>query len=56
MSDYFKNLISKNKKKFLFVAEISANHEEILITQKLIKLSKKNNVDFVKFQTYEKIQ
>ena len=27
MSDYFKNLISKNKKKFLFIAEISANHE-----------------------------
>ena len=27
MSDYFRNLVDKNKKKFLFVAELSANHE-----------------------------
>ena len=55
MSDYFKNLISKNKKKFLFIAEISANHEgNFKNAKKLIKFSKKNNVDFVKFQTYEK--
>ena len=55
MSDYFRKLINKNKKKFLFVAELSANHEGNLKNAiKLIKLSKKNNVDFVKFQTYEK--
>lgn len=55
MSDYFRNLVDKNKKKFLFVAELSANHEgNFKNATKLIKLSKKNNVDFVKFQTYEK--
>ena len=26
MSIFFKNLINRNKKKFLFIAELSANH------------------------------
>ena len=55
MSDYFKKLVNKNKKKFLFVAELSANHGGNLQNAKvLIREAKKNNVDFIKFQTYEK--
>ncbi|RPG99781.1 MAG: pseudaminic acid synthase [Candidatus Pelagibacter sp. TMED118] len=55
MSDYFKNLVNKNNKKFLFIAELSANHGgNFKNAIKLIKLAKKNRVDFVKFQTYEK--
>ncbi len=55
MSNFFNKLIKKNKKKFLFIAELSANHSGNLKNAfKLIKLSKKNGADFVKFQTYEK--
>ncbi len=55
MSIFFKNLISKNKKKFLFIAELSANHAgDLKNAIRLIKLSKQNGADFVKFQTYEK--
>ena len=54
MADFFKDIIKKNKKKFIFVAEISANHGgNIENAKKLIQLSKQNGSDFVKFQTYE---
>ena len=54
MSNFFNKLIKKIKK-FLFIAELSANHSGNLKNAfKLIKLSKKNGADFVKFQTYEK--
>ena len=55
MSNFFKNLIKRNKKKFLFIAELSANHAgDLKNARRLIKLSKQNGADFVKFQTYEK--
>lgn len=55
MSNFFKKLIRQNKKKFLFIAELSANHAgDIKNAIKLIKHCKKNGADFVKFQTYEK--
>ena len=42
MSNFFSKLIKKNKKKFLFIAELSANHAGNLKNAfKLIKLSKK---------------
>ena len=55
MSDYFRKLVDKNKKKFLFITELSANHDgDLKNARRLIKLSKQNGADFVKFQTYEK--
>ena len=56
----FNKIIKLNYKKIqkgrcFVVSEISANHSGNLKNAfKLIKLSKKNGADFVKFQTYEK--
>ena len=52
--NFFENLIKKNKKKFLFIGEISTNHRSDFNTaKKLISEAKKSKCDFVKFQTYE---
>ena len=46
------NLIKKNNKPIL-IGEVSANHNGNLDqAKKIIKLAKKNKVDFVKLQTY----
>tara|TARA_B100000886_G_C20425676_1_gene493867 strand:+ start:2512 stop:3543 length:1032 start_codon:yes stop_codon:yes gene_type:complete len=45
--------ILKKKNKPVFIGEISCNHNGKLINaKKIIKLAKKNKVDFVKLQTY----
>ena len=52
--DFFKELINKNHKKFIFIGEISTNHRgSFFLAKKLINSAKKSGCDFVKFQTYE---